>query len=272
MTQALSVLDSVETDRIKIEVVAYPRLKGSDSLGVAEKVFLLNEAQITTKMLRITLDDHKALIEPGALYFMKGALTLESKMQGGLVSGVMRRLASGETMFQSSISGSGEVYLEPTFGHYLLMNVDDERIICDKGAFIAASGGISVKAEMQRSVSSALFGGEGLFQTAIEGHGVVALKSPVPVEELMIITLDKGEKLTVDGNFALARTASVDFRAEKSGGSLFQSVTSGELLLQTFTGPGTVFLAPTEPVYQRIGLYGGVEQLVQSNGSSNNRG
>ena len=38
---------------------------------------------------------------------------------------------------------------------------------------------------------------------------------------------------------------------------MFQTVTGGELLLQTFTGPGLVWVAPTQGVYERIARAGG---------------
>jgi uncharacterized protein (AIM24 family) len=219
-TDLLEVLETEQVPGAKFEVVQYKRLKGSENLYVAEKVFFANKANIHLKMIRVTLDKSEVLIEPGALYFMKGDLHLESNMQG-LSKSLMRKFTSGETLFQSRIRGTGEIYLEPTFGHYSLFNIDQDALIVDKGAFYAASGGLEVGAKMQSNISSALFGGEGLFQTQIKGSGVVVLVSPV----------------------------------EKSGKSFLQSATSGEGLLQTFTGPGVVWIAPTEEVYKRLGMF-----------------
>jgi uncharacterized protein (AIM24 family) len=206
------------------------------------------------------------LIEPGALYFMKGHLQLESHTQG-LAKGLMRKFITGETLFQSQITGTGEVFLEPSFGHYLLFNINDDALIFDKGAFYCASFGMEVSAKMQKNISSALFGGEGLFQTQVKGTGIVVLVSPVPPSELMMYSLEPGEKLSVDGNFAFVRTASITFQAEKSAKTLFQSVTSGEGLLQTFTGPGIVWIAPTQVVYDRIKLQNGIHTLSHPEGS-----
>jgi uncharacterized protein (AIM24 family) len=198
---------------------------------------------------------------------MKGNLQLESTMQGGLTKGLMRKFMTGETLFQSSIKGTGEVYLEPTFGHYLLFNIDNDALIFDKGAFYCASANLEVSAKIQQNVSSALFGGEGLFQTQVKGSGVVVLNSPVPAAELLMYELATGEKLSVDGNFAFVRTASVNFHAEKSGKTLFQSVTSGEGLLQTFTGPGMVWIAPTQGVYNKIKMMSIYSNLSNTKGS-----
>lgn len=249
------------------EVVQYKTLKGSDDLDVAEKVFFANQADIHLKMLRVKLDNSELLIEPGALYFMKGNLQLESAMQGGIAKGLMRKFMTGETLFQSKIKGSGEIYLEPSFGHYLLFNIDKDALILDKRAFHCASAGLEVSAKMQQNVSSALFGGEGFFQTQVKGSGVVVLNSPVPVSELLTYDLAAGEKLSVDGNFAFVRTASVSFQAEKSGKSLFQSVTSGEGLLQTFTGPGMVWIAPTQGVYDKMKFQHSISNLSHAQGS-----
>jgi uncharacterized protein (AIM24 family) len=261
----------VETEQIEgaiFEVVQYKSLQGSDDLNTAEKVFFANQANIHLKMIRVKLDRSSMLIEPGALYFMKGNLQLESSTQG-ITKGLMRKFITGETLFQSRIKGSGEVFLEPTFGHYLLFNITDDALIFDKGAFFCASANLEVSAKMQKNISSALFGGEGFFQTQVKGTGIVVLVSPVPTAELLMYELAAGEKLSVDGNFAFVRTGSVTFQAEKSAKTLFQSVTSGEGLLQTFTGPGIVWLAPTQSVYDKIKQSNGIAMLSHPEGSMN---
>ena len=100
-------------------------------------------------------------------------------------------------------------------------------------------------------MSSALFGGEGLFQARIRGTGICVFESPVPADEVLRIDL-KDETLQVDGNFALMRTGRIESSVEKSTRSLLGTITSGEGLLQTFRGTGSVWLAPTREIYQRL--------------------
>ncbi|NJM11571.1 MAG: AIM24 family protein [Synechococcaceae cyanobacterium SM1_2_3] len=208
------VLQKQEIAGAVFEIVQYKALQGSDDLLVAEKIFMVNQADIHLKMIRVRLNQSELIIEPGALYFMRGHLQLESGIQGGIASGLMRKFTSGETLFQSRIKGSGEIYLEPTFGHYLLFTIDQDALIVDKGAFFCASANMQVSSKLQKNISSALFGGEGLFQTLIKGSGIVVLNSPVPVHELLMYELAAGEKLSVDGNFAFVRSDSVAFHAE----------------------------------------------------------
>lgn len=266
-TDNFTVIESQQISGAVFDVVRYEKLQGSDDLEIAEKVFFANQANIYLKMVRVTLKNSELLIEPGALYFMKGHLQLESTTGGGIAKGLMRKFLTGETLFQSRIKGTGEVFLEPSFGHYLLFNIENDGLIFDKRSFFCASAGIEVSAKLQSNISSALFGGEGFFQTQAAGTGIVVLVSPVPITELVVYELAAGEKLSVDGNFAFVRTANVSFHAEMSSKSIFGTVVSGELLLQTFTGPGMVWLAPTQGVYDKMKLPFGVSNLSHNSGS-----
>jgi uncharacterized protein (AIM24 family) len=120
---------------------------------------------------------------------------------------------------------------------------------------------------MQKNVSSALFGGEGLFQTRIRGTGICVFESPVPTDEVLRIDL-KNETLQVDGNFALMRTGQIEFSVEKSTKGIIGTLTSGEGLLQTFRGTGSVWLAPTQDIYQKLQA-GGLASMKGASRSSN---
>ena len=127
--------------------------------------------------------------------------------------------------------------LEPSFSHFLIYRLGGEEVIADKGMFYCGQGSLDVGSAVQKNVSSALFGGEGLFQTRIRGTGIVVLESPVPADEVLQIDL-KDDTLQVDGSFALMRTGKIEFSVEKSTRSLLGTITSGEGLIQTFRGIG----------------------------------
>ena len=96
---------------------------------------------------------------------------------------------------------------------------------------------------MRSNVSSAVAGGEGLFNLGIIGNGVVCLESPCPREELIEITL-QNDILKVDGNMAIAWSGSLEFTVERSGKTLIGSAASGEGLVNVYRGTGRVLLAP----------------------------
>ena len=145
------------------------------------------------------------------------------------------------------------------------MELNDESIIVDKGMFYCCSEDITVKGVMQKNISSTLLGGEGLFQIELTGSGVVILECSVPKSEIVECEISKGQELKVDGNFAIARTKGVNFSVTKSDKSLFGSAINGEGFLNTFSGEGKVWIAPTQAMYEKM-RYG----LPTNNNSMNN--
>ncbi len=193
---------------------------------------------------------------------------MESRIGGvsGLGRAVMNKFVTKEAAVLPRYRGTGHIYLEPSFSHFLIHRLAGEEVIADKGMFYCGQGSLDIGAAMQKNVSSALFGGEGLFQTRISGCGICVLESPVPADEVLRIDL-KDETLQVDGNFALMRTGRIEFSVEKSTRSLLGTLTSGEGLLQTFRGTGSVWLAPTQDIYQRL-QSGGMASLRAASRSS----
>ena len=96
---------------------------------------------------------------------------------------------------------------------------------------------------MRSNFSSALGGGEGLFNLCLIGQGVAVLESDVPEEELIAIDLNN-DTLKIDGNMAIAWSPSLQFTVERSGKSLIGSAASGEGLVNVYRGSGRVLMAP----------------------------
>ncbi|MEM7586330.1 MAG: AIM24 family protein [Acidobacteriota bacterium] len=255
-------------DGTRVDLLEFPKLEGSADLRTAKELFYASQRGVRLKTIRISLLDSNVRVEPGALYYMRGRLELKASTGGGVLKGLSRKLLSGETFFVNEIHGTGEVYIEPTFGHFILHYVDGSEgaLIVDRGLFYAGTSGLNISSVRQKNISAALFGGEGLYQTKIEGKGIAVFYSPVPEAEVDKVAL-AGEKLWVDGNFALARTEHISFRAEKSSKGLLSSAVSGEGLLQTFEGTGSVWIAPTQGVYEKLVQQGGAEALARPPGS-----
>ncbi|MCW3782538.1 AIM24 family protein [Defluviimonas salinarum] len=250
----------------KIEVVEYGDLAGSSDARTAEQLFFLREAKMRLKSVRVTLNRGRVRTEPGSLYYMNGKLEIVASTGGGIVSALARRVTTGEPLFVNEIRGTGTIMLEPTYGHFILAELEDETLIVDKGMFYAGLGELQIGAEINRNLGAGLFGGEGFFQTRITGTGIVALFSPVPMSELQEFELKDG-RLMVDGNFALMRTGKVEFRVEKSSKSWLATSVSGEGLLQVFEGTGTVWIAPTQGIYELLATPNGLENRSRASGA-----
>lgn len=264
----ITVLNKCSHNNADFEIIAYNNLKGAQSVLMAQNMFFAEQTGLKVKQVKITLNNSSIKTEAGALYYSKG--NIESKTKMGGATGLFKKAVSGALTNESTIkptySGTGEIYLEPSFRHYLILELDNDSIIVDKGLFYCCSAEIDIRAVSQKNVSSALLGGEGIFQMELRGTGIAILELTIPEDEIIAYELKNGEVLKVDGNFAIARTSGVNFSVTKSDKSLLGSAINGEGLLNTFAGEGTVWLAPTAPMYSR--LFAGA---IFANSSRNNQ-
>jgi len=238
-----NVIEKEEGRRATFEVLEYEQLPIT-SAGSSSSYYA-KETGISLKQVRITLRQGAVQAEAGALQFMKGDLGLKSNAGG--VGGFMKKMASNilteESLFKPLYEGTGEIYLEPSYGHYLLLNLNDEEVVADRGMFYAAEPSVQLGVARQKLTSS-IKGEDGLFQTRLRGSGFCVLQSPVPLQQIMKIQLHD-EKLQVDGNFALLRKGDIDFSVKRASSSIIGSATSGEGYLHVFEGTGEVWIAPT---------------------------
>lgn len=187
---------------------------------------------------KITLNRDEVVLEAGALHYMKGQIEIDSQLPS--VGGFIKSALTKERAVKPRYRGTGEIFLEPTFGEVNLLELRGETWILDKAAFLACDRAVEVGL-FTNKVAAGLFGGEGFFQTQVTGHGKVFYLSPGPVQR---VDLDGSQTLTVDGSFAVARTASLTFELSKATKGFFSSWTSGEGLVNTFRGQGTVMIVP----------------------------
>jgi uncharacterized protein (AIM24 family) len=272
---SLEVIESMNGNGgFTVDIVAYKRLNGGQDIPTAEALFMANQAGIRLKHVRIRLHNATAILESGALYFMKGNIKIDAKAGGsggigGIAKGLASKVLANETFFRPQYSGTGEIYLEPSFSHFITIKLQEKQsLIVEKGMFFCSEGSVSVSVELNKAVSVGVLGGEGWFQTKVTGPGVCVLASPVPASEILCYEL-ANETLQVDGNFALMRTESVKFSVKKSTRSLLGTVASGEGLLQTFEGSGKVWIAPTQSVYSQLAFLNKNSELMDHKGNSN---
>ena len=265
------VSERMQGSQSAVEIIEYTQIAGSDDLDVAAKLFFANQVGMRLKQVRIILQNGAAQLESGVMQFMKGNIEADTTVGGlgGLAKKMLANALTQETTFRPRFRGTGEIYCEPTFGHFMLIALDNEEAVLDKGMFYASEGSVDVGVAMQSNLSSMMLGGEGFFQTRISGRGWAVMNVPVPASEVIRYTLNN-EKLSVDGTIALLRKGNIEYRVEKSNKSLLGSAISGEGLLQTFTGTGEVWVAPTQSFYNRL-RYESVQNLVRTTGTSHNK-
>lgn len=191
------------------------------------------------RLVKATLHNETVRSEAGALYYMRGPITMESRGPGA--DGLLKAMATGESIFRPTYTGSGELYLEPSFANFHIFDLAGSEWILERGAYWASDGEVEVDVHRDTAFTS-LMSGQGLvnFQTKVRGQGQVIVVAQGDVQELRL----NQDKLVVDGTFVVARTGTLRYTIERATKSLFGSMSSGEGLVSTFEGTGTVLIAP----------------------------
>lgn len=206
------------------------------------------EMNVRKRQVLCELSKAQVTVQAGAMQWMAGDVnaTTGIKGVGDLLEKAMRGKVSGESAIKPEYTGSGIMMLEPTYKHLILMDAAEwgGAVVLDDGLFLACDSRLKHKAVMRSSFSSAVAGGEGLFNLSLNGSGVFCIEADCPKEELIEITL-QNDVLKIDGNYAVAWSAGLAFTVERSGKSLIGSAASGEGLVNVYRGTGKVLMMPT---------------------------
>ena len=215
--------------------------------GSAMAAYYCAEMNVKKRQVLCDLSKAQVTVQAGAMQWMVGDVnaTTGIKGVGDLLGKAMRGKASGESTIKPEYTGSGMMMLEPTYKHLILMDAAEwgGAVVLDDGLFLACDSRLKHKAVMRSSFSSAVAGGEGLFNLSLNGTGVFCIEADCPREELIEVTLEN-DVLKIDGNYAVAWSAGLAFTVERSGKSLLGSAASGEGLVNVYRGTGKVLMMP----------------------------
>lgn len=186
--------------------------------------------------------------ESGAMVASSPTVDVESKMEGGFLGALSRKLLTGEKFFFQTLRasrGSGEVLLAPTVpGEIVIMELDGvNEYMVQKDGFLAGADTVTIESKMQ-SLSRGLLGGEGLFILKIGGTGTLVLNSFGAIHK---IELKPDQEYIVDNSHLVAWSATTSYNIEKAASGWVASFTSGEGLVCRFRGPGVVYIQSRNP-------------------------
>ena len=217
---------------------------------MAETAYFASQMDVRKRQLVASISRETGVIaQKGRMQIMLGELKAETDIQsvGNLVKKFVSSKVTGETTIKPHYSGEGTLVLEPTFRYILLEDLEDwdNNLMIEDGMFLACEDTVEMHVSPRTTVSSAVLGGEGLFNTNLTGSGIVALESPVPRSELIAVKMDD-DVVKIDGNMAVAWTADLKFTVERTTPTIAGSVAAGEGLVNVYRGTGTVLIAPVQ--------------------------
>ena len=195
--------------------------------------------------------EHSAVIQAGAMQWMGGNVQATSGVKGlgDLFGKAIKGAVTKETAVKPEYIGEGFLVLEPTYKYIILQDVSkwgNVGMTIEDGMFLACDANVKRNIVARKTLSSAILGGEGLFNMSLQGNGAVALESNVPEDELIEIELENDE-LKIDGNLAVCWSSNLDFTVERTTKTLVGSAVSGEGLVNVYRGSGRVLMSPVAP-------------------------
>ena len=214
--------------------------------------YFMSKMHVRRRQVVIDIDkDHSAIIQAGAMQWMGGNVQATSGVKGigDFLGKALKGAVTKETAVKPEYVGEGCLVLEPTYKYIILADVGkwgSAGMTIEDGMFLACDANVKSKVVARKNLSSAVLGGEGLFNLSLQGNGVAALESNVPEDELIEVILENDE-LKIDGNLAVCWSSNLEFTVERSTKTLVGSAVSGEGLVNVYRGTGRVLMCPVAP-------------------------
>ena len=214
--------------------------------------YFMSKMHVRRRQVVIDIDkDHSAVIQAGAMQWMGGNVQATSGVKGigDFLGKALKGAVTKETAVKPEYVGEGCLVLEPTYKYIILADVGkwgSAGMTIEDGMFLACDANVKSNVVARKNLSSAVLGGEGLFNLSLQGNGVAALESNVPEAELIEVILENDE-LKIDGNLAVCWSSNLEFTVERSTKTLIGSAVSGEGLVNVYRGTGRVLMCPVAP-------------------------
>lgn len=207
------------------------------------------------QIVEVELDPMETVIaEAGAMSYMEDNISFEAKMGDGtesekgvmgLLKGVGKRVFTGESIFLTHFTNTGDVkrrvaFAAPYPGAVIPVNMQEtgNTLFCQKDAFLCAALGTKVGIEFVKRFGTGFFGGEGFILQKLEGDGMAFVHAGGTVIKKEL----KNEKILVDTGCLVAFTKGIDYRIEKTGGLKSMFFGGEGLFLAVLEGEGSVYL------------------------------
>jgi uncharacterized protein (TIGR00266 family) len=183
--------------------------------------------------------------EAGAMTSMSGGVEIETKAQGGMLAGLKRSVLGEESFFINTFRApsGGELTVSPTLpGDIVHLPLSGSgALMVQSGSWLASDAGVQV--DTKWGGGRTFFSGEGLFLLRCTGAGDMIVSSFGAIEHR---ELAPGEVLKVDTGHIVAFEEGLGYQVNKVGGWK-STLLSGEGLVATFNGPGSLWMQTRSP-------------------------
>jgi len=222
----------------------------------SEQAFALQNS----KLLKVSLRQITIQAKAGAMVAYQGDVSFEHAGSGGM-SRMLKKAVSGEGTTLMKMSGTGEVFLADTAQDIHLLYLENDAITVNGRNLLAFDSGIDWDIKRVEGASGMM--GGGLFNTALQGSGWVAIVSDGPP-----VLLNTGDAPTFADPQAAITWASSLQTGIKTDIKMKNLIGrgSGESVQMSFAGSGWVLVQPSEGRVMPVGGGGGGGGLLSNLG------
>lgn len=177
--------------------------------------------------------------ESGAMVSMSPNVAIETKMQGGFLGALARKVLTSESFFQNTFTannGPGQVTFAPSpMGDIRVHELRGAELLLTSGSYLASDA--SIELQTQWGGMKSFFAKEGLFLLKARGTGSLLFTCYGALVEVDV----PADGYVVDTGHVVAFEPGLDYSVQKVGG-LKSMFLSGEGLVCRFSGSGKVWL------------------------------
>jgi uncharacterized protein (AIM24 family) len=206
-----------------------------------------NETQSTetftlqnSKLLKVSLAGKTIQSKLGAMVAYQGDVTFEHAGAGGM-GRMLKKAVTGEGQDLMKVTGTGEVFLADTAQDVHLVYLEGEKITVNGPNLLAFDADIDWDIERVQGASGSM--GAGLYNTALQGTGWVAILSDGPPVLLNVASAPTfaDAQAAITWSQGVTTSLKTDFKMKNLIGR-----GSGETLQMAFHGEGWVLVQPSE--------------------------
>lgn len=187
-------------------------------------------------LLDLRMDAGDTIVsESGAMAWMEGPLDVKTSTRGGVLSGLKRKLLSGESFFQNTYTATGDgarLALAPGAAGDVVAHELDGELLLEKGAYLASAPSVKIDARFDGLKG---FFNEGLFVLRCTGEGLMFFTAYGDIQEV-----DVDGEYVVDNGYAVAWEPTLQYRLSKA--RRIRSFLFGDQILLRFSGRGKVWV------------------------------
>ena len=202
----------------------------------SERPFALQNS----KLLKVSLNQITIQAKAGAMVAYQGDVSFEHAGSGG-ISRMMKKAMTGEGTTLMKMSGTGEVFLADTAQDIHLIYLENDAITVNGTNLLAFDSGIDWDIKRVEGVSGMM--GGGLFNTALNGTGWVAIVSDGP--PVLLNTADAPTFADPQAAITWASSVQTGIKTDIKLKNLIGRG-SGETVQMSFSGQGWVLVQPSE--------------------------